>query len=69
MRLGEVDPDHADVLLHSEESEKYRDLPFRSPASLEVFEYGREPAGRRRHQGPARHGHPRLDRQPVTPIA
>jgi cytochrome P450 len=36
------------VLLHSRESEKYRDLPFRSPASLEVFEYGRELARRRR---------------------
>ncbi len=36
------------MLLHSEESERYRDLPFRSPASLEVFEYGRELARRRR---------------------
>ena len=26
----------------SAESEKYKHLPFRSPASLEVFEYGRE---------------------------
>lgn len=39
--IGNTDPDYADVLLHSAESEKYRDLPFRSPASLEVFEYGR----------------------------
>ncbi|MEV0742192.1 cytochrome P450 [Streptomyces sp. NPDC050549] len=46
--IGNTDPDYADVLLHSEESEKYRDLPFRSPASLEVFEYGRELARRRR---------------------
>lgn len=30
------------------ESEKYRDLPFRSPASLEVFEYGRRLAKQRR---------------------
>lgn len=29
--IGNTDPDYADVLLHSEESEKYRDLPFRSP--------------------------------------
>ncbi|MGY6025115.1 cytochrome P450 [Streptomyces spinosirectus] len=46
--IGNTDPDYADVLLHSEESEKYRDLPFRSPASIEVFEYGRELARQRR---------------------
>ncbi|MFC4049136.1 cytochrome P450 [Actinomadura syzygii] len=46
--IANTDPDYADVLLHSAESERYRDLPFRSPASLEVFEYGRELAARRR---------------------
>ncbi|MDX6741134.1 cytochrome P450 [Actinocorallia sp. A-T 12471] len=46
--IGNTDPDYADVLLHSAESEKYRDLPFRSPASLEVFEYGRALAAERR---------------------
>ncbi|MFF3611388.1 cytochrome P450 [Streptomyces sp. NPDC002580] len=46
--IGNTDPDYADVLLHSAESEKYRDLPFRSPASIEVFEYGRELARQRR---------------------
>ena len=46
--IGNTDPDYADVLLDSEESEKYRDLPFRSPATLEVFEYGRELARQRR---------------------
>ncbi|PJN26190.1 cytochrome P450 [Kitasatospora sp. CB02891] len=46
--IGNTDPDYADVLLHSAESEKYRDLPFRSPASLEVFAYGRELAAQRR---------------------
>ncbi|MFF2509069.1 cytochrome P450 [Streptomyces sp. NPDC058067] len=46
--IGNTDPDYADVLLGSAESEQYRDLPFRSPASLEVFEYGRELARRRR---------------------
>ncbi|MFT2017568.1 cytochrome P450 [Streptomyces sp. 796.1] len=46
--IGHTDPDYADVLLHSEESERYRDLPFRSPASLEVFAYGRELARQRR---------------------
>lgn len=38
--VGNFDPEHADVLANSEESEKYRLLPFRSPAALEVFEYG-----------------------------
>ncbi|WP_435242390.1 cytochrome P450 [Streptomyces cucumeris] len=46
--IGNTDPDYADVLLDSAESEAYRDLPFRSPASLEVFAYGRELARRRR---------------------
>ncbi|MEU9331828.1 cytochrome P450 [Streptomyces sp. NPDC048290] len=46
--IGNTDPDYADVLLDSAESERYRDLPFRSPASLEVFAYGRELARRRR---------------------
>ncbi|MFF8593916.1 cytochrome P450 [Streptomyces sp. NPDC015220] len=46
--IGNTDPDYADVLLDSEESERFRDLPFRSPASLEVFEYGRELARQRR---------------------
>ncbi|MER7395753.1 cytochrome P450 [Streptomyces sp. NPDC000151] len=46
--IGHTDPDYADVLLESEESEQYRDLPFRSPASLEVFRYGRELARQRR---------------------
>ncbi|MDA8370735.1 MAG: cytochrome P450 [Nocardiopsaceae bacterium] len=46
--IGNTDPDYADVLLHSQESEKYRDLPFRSPAALEVFAYGRELAAQRK---------------------
>ncbi|WP_188189683.1 cytochrome P450 [Nonomuraea sp. SYSU D8015] len=46
--IGNTDPDYADVLLGSEESEQYKHLPFRSPASLEVFEYGRELARQRR---------------------
>jgi cytochrome P450 len=46
--IGNTDPDYADVLLHSEESERYRNLPFRSPAALEVFEYGRQLAAERR---------------------
>jgi cytochrome P450 len=46
--IGNTDPEYADVLLHSEESEAYRNLPFRSPAALEVFAYGRELAASRR---------------------
>jgi cytochrome P450 len=46
--VGHTDPELADVMLHSDESERYRLLPFRSPAALEVFEYGRELAARRR---------------------
>ena len=46
--IGNTDPDYADVLLDSAESEQYRDLPFRSPASLEVFAYGRALAAARR---------------------
>ncbi|CAN5544869.1 cytochrome P450 [soil metagenome] len=46
--VGNDDPEHADVLASSEESEKYRLLPFRSPAALEVFEYGRALADERR---------------------
>ena len=46
--VGNDDPEHSDVLASSEESEKYRLLPFRSPAALEVFAYGRALADERR---------------------
>lgn len=46
--VGNNDPESADVLASDPESEKYRDLPFRSPAALEVFEYGFELANQRR---------------------
>jgi cytochrome P450 len=46
--VGNTDPDEADVLLDSPESEQYRNLPFRSPAALEVFAYGDELARQRR---------------------
>ncbi len=46
--IGNTDPEYADVLLGSAESERYRDLPFRSPAALEVFAYGDDLARRRR---------------------
>lgn len=46
--VGNSDPDYADVLADSAESEQFRLLPFRSPAALEVFEYGFELAAQRR---------------------
>lgn len=50
--VGNSDPDYADVLADSDESEEFRLLPFRSPAALEVFEYGFELAAQRKgHAG------------------
>jgi cytochrome P450/ferredoxin-NADP reductase len=46
--VGATDPDYARVLVDSPESEKYAHLPFRSPASLEIYEYGRQLAAERR---------------------
>lgn len=46
--IGNTDPDYADVLLSHADSDQYKHLPFRSPAALEVFEYGRELARSRR---------------------
>jgi len=43
-----TDPDVADVLHDSPESEAYRLVPFRSPAALELFEYGHAVAAERR---------------------
>lgn len=40
--VGATDPEYARVLIDSEEAEKYKHLPFRSPASQEIFEYGRQ---------------------------
>lgn len=48
--VGHTDPELADVLLGSAESEEYRLVPFRSPAALEVFEYGRAVQAERRAQ-------------------
>lgn len=49
--IGNTDPEHADVLLDDPESEKYRLVPFRSPAAIEVFEYGQALAQERRGKG------------------
>jgi len=46
--VGFDDPEHADLLMSDPESEKYRLVPFKSPAALEVFEYGDELARQRR---------------------
>lgn len=46
--IGNTDPDYADVLLDHADSDQYKHLPFRSPAALEVFAYGRELARQRR---------------------
>jgi len=46
--VGNTDPDLADVLADSTDSDQYKDLPFRSPAALEVFAYGDRLAAERR---------------------
>ncbi len=39
--IGFSDPEHAKILISDAESEQYKHLPFRSPVSQEVFDYGR----------------------------
>ena len=46
--IGFSDPEYAKVLISDAESEKYKHLPFRSPVSQEVFDYGRELAADRK---------------------
>lgn len=46
--IGFDDPEHADLMMNDPESEKYRLVPFRSPAALEVFAYGDELARQRK---------------------
>ena len=46
--VGFSDPEYARVLVNSEEAQKYRHLPFSSPVSQEIFEYGRKLAAERR---------------------
>lgn len=46
--VGFSDPELSDVLVDSEEAQKWKHLPFRSPVSLEIFEYGRQLAKERR---------------------
>jgi len=50
--IGFSDPEHAKILISDAESEQYKHLPFRSPVSQEVFDYGRElAAGRKGGEG------------------
>ena len=51
--IGNTDPELADVLHDSPESEEYRMLPFRSPAALELFDYAHELAAERRRGAPS----------------
>jgi cytochrome P450 len=46
--VGNTDPDYTKYLADSPESEKYKHLPFRSPTTQEVFDYGRELARQRK---------------------
>jgi cytochrome P450 len=46
--IGFSDPEYARVLIDSEEARKYRHLPFSSPVSQEIYEYGRTLAAERR---------------------
>jgi cytochrome P450 len=46
--IGNTDPDYSEHLITDPDSDQYKHLPFRSPASLEVFEYGRELARERK---------------------
>jgi cytochrome P450 len=46
--IANTDPEFAEVLLDSPESEAYRLIPFRSPAALELFEYAHAIAAERR---------------------
>ncbi len=46
--VGNTDPDYTEHRIDSPESEQYKHLPFRSPTTQEVFDYGRALRDRRR---------------------
>jgi cytochrome P450 len=46
--IGNTDPEYSKHLITDPDSDQYKHLPFRSPAALEVFEYGRELARQRK---------------------
>jgi cytochrome P450 len=49
--VGNTDPEHADVLIGSADSDEFKHVPFRSPAAIEVYEYGKHLAAERRGKG------------------
>jgi cytochrome P450 len=46
--IANTDPDYADLVVDREDTTKYRLLTFRSPAAVELSEYGRDLAAKRR---------------------
>src|SRR5690242_6216615 len=46
--VGNTVPDYTDYLITDADSHKYKQYPFRTPVSLDVFEYGRELARKRK---------------------
>jgi cytochrome P450 len=46
--IGFSDPEYARVLINSDEAAQYRHLPFSSPVSQEIYEYGRKLAAERK---------------------
>lgn len=46
--IANTDPDLADLVVDKEDTSEFRLYPFRSPAALELFEYGHELAAKRR---------------------
>ncbi len=46
--IGFSDPEYARVLIGSEEAQQYRHLPFSSPVSQEIYDYGRTLAAERK---------------------
>ena len=48
--IANTDPDYSDVVVDREDTTAYRLLPFRSPAALELFEYGHWLARERRRE-------------------
>jgi hypothetical protein len=62
--IGNTDPELADVLSDTPESDQYRMLPFRSPASVELFEYAHRIAdARRADRRPCQQAGQRRDRR------
>jgi cytochrome P450 len=46
--LGNTDPDFTDTVVDLSDTEQYRLVPFRSPASIQIFAYAQEQATNRR---------------------